>query len=414
MSSDRTDALRQSFPSRVRSSESWTDRLATKLLAPILSRLDRGLLWLDLPSGCRIEQRGQLPGPEATLNLRRWRAIQRLAIGGDIGFAEGYMHGDWTTPDLEVLLDWGILNEQGLEQSCDGFSFARLADRVRHFTRANTRKGSRRNIEAHYDLGNDFYAGWLDAGMNYSSALYETPALSLEEAQETKLDRIVALLSIKPGDRVLEIGCGWGALAERLTASHGAHVTGITLSREQRAYAQARLAGKGTILLQDYRDVAGTFDAIVSIEMLEATGEAYWPTYFNTLRARLKPGGTAILQVITIDEPRFAVYRRRPDFIQRYVFPGGMLPTVSIIREQLAAAKLSLQSFELFGQSYALTLAEWRKRFLRSETELGASREEAERFRRMWEYYLTYCEVGFQSGALDVGLYRITRNFTSR
>ena len=413
MSSDRTEAMRPSFRAGFRPAESLMDRLAARLLAPILNKLDNGLLSIDLPSGSRIEQRGHLPGPAATLSLRRWRALRRLAVGGDVGFAEGYMHGDWTTPDLKALLDWGMLNEQGLERPSAGVSFARLADRFRHFARSNTRKGSRRNIEAHYDLGNDFYAAWLDAGMNYSSALYEAPTLSLEEAQESKLDRIVALLGIQPGDHVLEIGCGWGALAERLVTRHGARVTGITLSRQQRAYAQPRLADKGTILLQDYRDVTGTFDAIVSIEMLEAAGEAYWPLYFEQLRTRLKPGGVAVLQVITIDEARFANYRRRPDFIQRYIFPGGMLPTVSIIREQLAAAKLSLQSLELFGQSYALTLGEWRKRFLQAKPVHGAVWASAE-FRRMWDYYLAYCEAGFQSGALDVGLYRITREATSR
>lgn len=411
MSND--EAIRPQFRTDFRPSESLTDRLAARLLAPILTKLDKGVLLLDLPSGRRIEQKGQLPGPETTLSLRRWRALRRLAIGGDIGFAEGYMHGDWTTPDLKALLEWGMLNERGLEQPSTGFSFARLADRFRHLSRANTRKGSRRNIESHYDLGNDFYATWLDADMHYSSALYGTAALSLEEAQEAKLDRIVELLDVRPRDHVLEIGCGWGALAERLVTRHDARVTGITLSREQRVHAQLRLADKGTILLQDYRDVTGTFDAIVSIEMLEAAGEAYWPLYFEQLRARLKPGGVAVLQVITIDEARFATYRRRPDFIQRYIFPGGMLPTVSIIREQLAAAKLSLQSLELFGQSYALTLGEWRKRFLQAKPAHGTVWASAE-FRRMWDYYLAYCEVGFQSGALDVGLYRIGHDAQTR
>jgi cyclopropane-fatty-acyl-phospholipid synthase len=413
MSSDHTEAMSRGLPTCVASSQSWRDRLGAKLLAPILHKLDRGLLWLELPSGARIEQLGSRPGPEATLNLKRWRALLRLAVRGDVGFAEGYMHADWTTPDLKALLDWGMLNEQGLEQPCSALSITRLADRLRHSSRENTRKGSRRNIEAHYDLGNDFYADWLDAGMNYSSALYARPALSLEEAQDAKLDRIVALLGAKPGDHVLDIGCGWGALAERLVTRHGARVTAITLSRGQRAYAQARLADRGEVVLQDYREVTGTFDAVVSIEMLEAAGEAYWPTYFNTLRARLKPNGVAVLQVITIDEPRFALYRRHPDFIQRYIFPGGMLPTVSIIRKQLNAAKLSLQSLEMFGQSYALTLGEWRKRFLQAKPQPGAIWDKAE-FRRKWEYYLTYCEVGFQSGALDVGLYRITRKATSR
>jgi cyclopropane-fatty-acyl-phospholipid synthase len=415
MSNDRTELIGSRVRPlvRARAIPSLTERVAARALAPILGNLDRGRLRLELPSGSRIEQSGRCPGRDATLCLRRWRALRRLAVGGDVGFAEGYIHGEWTTPDLVALLEWAMQNEPALEQAVTGFSIARLADRVRHFARSNTRRGSRRNIAAHYDLGNDFYAAWLDADMNYSAALYATPALSLEEAQDAKLDRIIALLDVKPGDHVLEIGCGWGALAERLVKRHQCRLTGITLSREQRTYTQSRLSDEGLILLQDYRDITGVFDAVVSIEMLEAAGEPYWPVFFDRLRASLKPGGIAILQVITIDETRFAAYRRRPDFIQRHIFPGGMLPTVSIIREQLAAAGLSLQSLEHFGQSYALTLGEWRKRFLHAKPPRGAGRS-GEAFRRRWDYYLAYCEVGFRSGALDVGLYRITRNGSTR
>jgi cyclopropane-fatty-acyl-phospholipid synthase len=415
MSRDRAEAFRPRFPllAFARPVATRQEKWAVPLIARLLHRLDVGCLRLELPSGTWIEHRGQRRGPVATLNLHRWRALRRIAGGGDVGFGEGYMHGDWSTPDLINLLGWAMANEAGLENAWAGTTIARFADRFRHRLRANTRRGSRRNIQAHYDLGNAFYASWLDAGMNYSSALYASPSASLEQAQIAKLDRVIALLGIRPDDHVLEIGCGWGALAERIGA-RGARLTGLTLSREQRAYARNRLARAGLagtvdVLLKDYRDATGTFDAVASIEMLEAAGEEYWPVYFETLRARLKPRGVAVLQVITIDETRFANYRARPDFIQCHIFPGGMLPTVSIIREQIAAARLSLASLEMFGPSYAYTLAAWRERFLRAAPPIGATEAEQERFRRMWEYYLAYCETGFRSGALDVGLYRITR-----
>jgi cyclopropane-fatty-acyl-phospholipid synthase len=389
------------------------ERIATRLIDRLLAKLDAGSLLLELPSGARIEHRGRRRGPCATLKLHRWRAFRRISGGGDVGFAKGYIDGDWSTPDLLAVLGWAMANETALEEAWAGTAIARFANRIRHWSRTNTRRGSRRNIEAHYDLGNDFYAAWLDAGMNYSSALYASPSVSLEDAQLAKLDRAIALLGAKRGDHVLEIGCGWGALAERLVSRYGVRVTGLTLSRAQCAYAQARLArgglaDAGEILLKDYRDTSGSFDAIVSIEMLEAAGEEYWPLYFETLRKHLKPSGTAVIQVITINEARFPTYRERPDFIQRYIFPGGMLPTASIIRERIAAAGLSLATVEMFGTSYAQTLAVWRERFACGTPPIGATDAEEERFRRMWQYYLAYCETGFCSGALDVGLYRIT------
>jgi cyclopropane-fatty-acyl-phospholipid synthase len=273
---------------------------------------------------------------------------------------------------------------------------------------ANTKTGSRRNIAFHYDLGNDFYRTWLDASMTYSSALYSRPDQGLEAAQERKLARILALLEMEEGHRVLEIGCGWGDLAARLAKS-GCHVTGLTLSKEQLAHARALaqaegIAGRTDLRLQDYRDVGGRYDRVVSIEMLEAVGERYWPTYFSTVRERLAPGGRAVLQVITIDEERFKTYRRSADFIQRYIFPGGMLPTRSIVAREAAQAGLRLVAEETFGASYALTLAEWRRRFF-------AAWPAIERlgfppaFRRLWEYYLCYCEAGFRAGVIDVGLY---------
>jgi cyclopropane-fatty-acyl-phospholipid synthase len=288
-------------------------------------------------------------------------------------------------------------------------------DRLQHAFRRNTPRGSRRNIAAHYDLGNDFFAQCLDRGMNYSAALYSSTDLSLEEAQCAKLDRVTDLLELSGGEAVLEIGCGWGALAERLIAYHGCRVTGITLSERQLDFAKRRLSARGLdrlaeLRLQDYRDTTGTYDRIVSIEMLEAVGAAYWRTYFDTLRARLRPSGIAVLQVITIGEKYFESYRRRPDFIQKYVFPGGMLPTSKIVGREVAKAGLSCRSKEFFGKSYGRTLGEWSVRFERAWPAIKALGFD-DRFKRIWEYYLAYCRVGFESGFVDVGLYKIERSF---
>jgi cyclopropane-fatty-acyl-phospholipid synthase len=277
----------------------------------------------------------------------------------------------------------------------------------------NTRRGSRRNIAAHYDLGNDFYRLWLDPGMNYSSAIYSYPGETLENAQRAKLDRVVDLLDLRGGERVLEIGCGWGGLADRMIEHAGCHVTGLTLSTEQLSHARKMLsqrgfAGKSDLRLQDYRDAGGRYDRLVSVEMLEAVGEAYWPVFFANVRQRLNPQGIAVLQVITIDQSRFESYRRRPEFIQRYIFPGGMLPTTEILEQQVDKAGLQLVSSEFFGDSYARTLDEWHRRFLKawpSIEKLGFDL----RFKRMWGYYLAYCRLGFEIGALNVGLYKIER-----
>jgi cyclopropane-fatty-acyl-phospholipid synthase len=280
--------------------------------------------------------------------------------------------------------------------------------RLRHLLKANSKSGSRRNIAFHYDLGNDFYRLWLDRSMTYSSAIYENPEQSLEDAQQAKQQRILELLTLNGGERVLEIGCGWGSLAAGL-ARHGARVTAVTLSAQQLAGAQAFIAAESSadrveLRLQDYREVEGSFDRIVSIEMLEAVGEEYWPAYFTTLRARLRAGGKAVLQVITIREDGFERYRKSTDFIQRYIFPGGLLPSKAVIAEQAVRAGFSLTSVASFGDSYAITLVEWRRRFLSAWPEIeqlgfGPS------FRRLWEYYLSYCEAGFRIGAIDVGLY---------
>ncbi|TWB31910.1 SAM-dependent methyltransferase [Nitrospirillum bahiense] len=396
-------------PTPVASSPSL-QRLPAALVSRLTARLAVGQITVRLPDGNRLTRRAAQPGPEGVLELHRWRAVRRLALGGDIAFAEAYADGDWSSPDLPALLELAARNISRLDGAMAGTPLTRMVNRLLHRGRANTRAGSRRNIIAHYDLGNDFYARWLDQGMAYSSALYTSPDQSLEAAQAVKLDRIVQLLGISGGERVLEIGCGWGGLAERI-AREGCHVTGLTLSPAQLAAAQDRLIEadlgcRADLRLQDYRDVTGTYDRIVSIEMLEAVGERYWPLYFRTLRQRLSDDGVAVLQVITIDDARFDHYRSNVDFIQRHVFPGGMLPPPGRLAREAAAAGLRLDGAETFGDSYARTLAEWRRRFHAAWADIQAQGFPP-RFRRLWDYYLAYCEAGFRAGLIDVGLYRL-------
>lgn len=364
------------------------------------------------PEGATLRFAGREQGPVAELELARWRPLYRLALGGALGFAESCMDGDWSSPDLATFLEWAACNEQDIDVP-GGLAPFRLMNRLLHGARRNTRRGSRRNIAAHYDLGNEFYHQWLDTGMSYSSARYTSGAETLERAQDAKIDRILDQLDLRGGENVLEIGCGWGALAEALIRQHGCRVTGLTLSEQQLAYAQQRLAasahnGSASLRLQDYRDVDGQFDRIVSIEMIEAVGQDNWTRYFGVLRDRLKRGGLAVLQAITIEDARFESYRRSPDFIQRYIFPGGMLLTPSAVRNHVQQAGLILEHAEHFAASYARTLAEWQRRFEAAWpriAELGFDM----RFRRMWEYYLAYCQAGFRMGAIDVGLYRIVK-----
>ncbi len=380
-------------------------RLVHGFFDRVLPDFEVGYLRLVLPGGDVIERGRQGAQLHADITIHRWRGLRRM-LTGEPGFTAGYLDGDWSTSDLAALLELCIRNEEVLRQPRKIAALAHLQNRLTHLARTNTRRGSRRNISAHYDLGNTFYGSWLDEGMNYSSALYSHADETLEAAQNAKIERAVSLLDVTGGEDVLEIGCGWGALAESL-AKAGCSVTGITLSREQLAYARNRLAphAKAEVRLEDYRDHRGTHDRVVSIEMLEAVGERYWPTYFAKLRESLRTGGIAVLQAITIEESRFEDYRRHPDFIQKHIFPGGMLPTVSIVTQQAARAGLRLVQQESFGESYARTLGEWRKRFLAAWpglTPLGFD----ERFRRLWEYYLVYCQTGFMTGSIDVTLFK--------
>lgn len=384
-----------------------------RLLDRLFSGLAAGRLRVILPSGESFVRTGRASGPEATIRIRRWRMLTRLIAGGDIGFAEAYLAGEWTSPDPVAVIRLAARNTEGLRRALRGSPLLRVVERLRHLLNGNSRRGSRRNIEAHYDLGNDFYRRWLDGTMLYSSALYDASTPSLEAAQAKKLERIGELLAFEGGESVLEIGCGWGALAAHLARTGAARVTGITLSPSQLAWARdvadARgLAGSVDLRLQDYRDVDETFDRIVSIEMFEAVGEAWWPTYFGTLARALKPDGRAVLQVISIADDRFEDYRRDTDFIQKHVFPGGFLPSKSAFARAVEAAGLRLEAAEHFGLSYAETLAEWRRRFHAHWDEIAPLGFD-DRFRRLWDYYLAYCEAGFREGTIDVGLYTLTK-----
>jgi cyclopropane-fatty-acyl-phospholipid synthase len=379
--------------------------IPARLVLDVMRRLERGGLLLELPDGRALEF-----GPEsrtAVLHVRDWRAFGMIAATGDIGFAEAYMDGLWSTPDLAALLTLFAANRDAIDAAVRGGFVARLLRRLNHLLNANTRSGSRRNVAAHYDLGNDFYGLWLDPSMMYSSALFAGDfTRSLEEAQGAKIRRALDRLAPRPGDHILEIGCGWGALAEVAAREYGCRVTGITLSVEQLLYAQLRIARAGLadrvrFELRDYRDVASRYEGIVSIEMIEAVGERYWPAFFATVARALAPGGKACIQAITIDERRFERYRTGTDFIQQYIFPGGMLASPRRLRDEAARQGLTVAGEYAFGQDYAETLRRWRAAFRRRTPQIQALGYD-ERFIRMWDFYLAYCEAGFQTRCTDV------------
>jgi cyclopropane-fatty-acyl-phospholipid synthase len=390
-----------------------TDRLVKWFGRRLLRFEPEGAVLLTLPDGQRI--RFGRPGRDAevTLKLRNYRVLRSVALRGTIGFAEAYIDGDIDSDDLTALFGFFVRNRDRLANSGRGVFKVRLPDRLAHLRRRNSKSGSRRNISDHYDLGNDFFRPWLDADMNYSSGYYAGGAETLEAAQCAKLDVMLDMLELSGGERLLEIGCGWGAFACRAARQTGARVTGITLSREQLHHARLAAVDAGVgaacdFRYQDYRDVEGRFDRIASIEMIEAVGEDYWPRYFAVLNDRLDPGGIAVLQAITIDESRFEHYRRTPDFIQRYIFPGGMLPTPTAIATHAAVAGFRLDRQVRFGACYARTVRTWRERFEAAWptiAELGFD----ERFRRRWRYYLAYCEAGFLENVIDVGIYRLRK-----
>jgi cyclopropane-fatty-acyl-phospholipid synthase len=386
-------------------------RLIGRRFDHLLDGITHGQLSLTWPDGhmTRHGNKSVDPSQNAQVTLNNFRPVRQMMLSGENGFAESYLRGDWTTDTLRNVFTLIMNNETEVAAMTTGSWHARLANSIRHARNHNSLRGSQRNIEFHYDLGNDFYRLWLDDTMSYSSALF-TGNESLEEAQDAKLSRIVRTLNPEPGARVLEIGCGWGAMAARLAATAGCRVEGISLSHEQLRYAQQHnnvtacetSAGSTEYRYQDYRAVQGKYDHIVSIEMFEAVGEQYWPAYFGKLSELLEQGGSVVLQVITIIEDRFEEYRASPDFIQRYIFPGGMLPSKSHLMSLIDQAGFDLVQTDWFGQSYAQTLLRWRERFdhvSRDVTALGFD----ERFMRMWRYYLDYCETGFRFQRTDVG-----------
>jgi cyclopropane-fatty-acyl-phospholipid synthase len=392
------------------------DRVLLRLCAAATRNVDRGRLRLTLPSGASMVI-GRGGTTEAHLVLNNFAVFSKGIRRGTIGFAEAYMNGDIDSPAIGDVLRFFVDNKAGLNQSGRGFFRVRRPDMHFHRRRANNRVGAKQNIAAHYDLGNDFYAAWLDPGMTYSSARFGAPEMDLQAAQAEKYRLILAGLDLQPGHSLLEIGCGWGGFAEA-AARAGSKVTGITISAEQLAYAQRRLADAGLadrcdLRFEDYRDTTGTFDRIASIEMIEAVGEEHWPSYFATVAARLKPGGVAMIQAITIAPASFESYRAKADFIQRYIFPGGMLPTEAIMAAQAEKAGLTFEAVDRFGADYAHTLRTWRRSFEQAWPKIARLGFD-ERFRRMWLYYYIYCEVGFDRGVTTVGHYRLVKPATIR
>ncbi|MSP50186.1 MAG: class I SAM-dependent methyltransferase [Alphaproteobacteria bacterium] len=382
----------------------------TKALLYLLERADVGRIDVIVPGGRRHSFGNPGLGPLAELELRNETVARSLLVGGDVAFAEAFMDGDWESPDPAAVIEYAARNADAIDKHLGETVWGGLLRRALHVFHANTRFGSKRNISYHYsyhyDLGNEFYRLWLDPTMTYSSALFEREDASLEDAQRAKYRRLVNLLGLESGQSVLEIGCGWGGFAVTAAGEKDCRVTGLTLSERQRDFAARRAveAGLGDridIRLEDYRDTRGMYDRIASIEMFEAVGERYWPVFFDRVRERLARGGLAAMQIITIADERFEAYRARPDFIQRYIFPGGMLPTLTHLRSLATDARMEWMGDHGFGQDYARTLRLWRQRFVEAWPEISRLGFD-ERFKRMWQYYLAYCEGGFRAGSIDV------------
>ncbi|MDB4852339.1 cyclopropane-fatty-acyl-phospholipid synthase family protein [Alphaproteobacteria bacterium] len=381
-------------------------RRQVRFLLTILSHLHCGRLTLTLPDGSQHQFSGALSGPESDLTIHTELALRRLLHDGKMGFCEAFMDGEASSQSLPTLIELAVLHDKYLEDALKTNIFRQAGLRLFHMLRRNNKLGSAKNIAHHYDIGNSFYEAWLDPTMTYSSAVFDSETDDLTTAQLNKYKRLAVLADIQPGDRVLEIGCGWGGFAKFVSQHIGAHVTGITISQAQLAYAEASLAEAGLqnkveLKLMDYRDLQGRFDKIVSIEMFEAVGQAYWPIYFDTISRMLKSGGRAVIQSITIDHDAFQSYRDQPDFIQRYIFPGGMLPSMPMLQTPVAQAGLELVAENGYASDYARTLQEWRAQFLAAWPALAGNKFD-NRFKRMWELYLAYCEGGFRAGMIDV------------
>ena len=372
----------------------------------LVGKLNSGRVDFILPDGRRFRAEGSKPGPVAEVTINNPDVFARLVREGDLGFCDAYLDGWWTTPDLQAFMDFIHADNDDMYDGFPGMALVRAWEKARFWFQSNTKRQALKNISYHYDLGNDFYSLWLDDTMTYSSALFNTSQESLEKAQIAKYASMVDQMGVKPGDHVLEIGCGWGGFAEYAAKERGLKVTGLTISKEQLDYANKRIKSKGlsdkvNLKLQDYRDETGVYDGVASIEMFEAVGEKYWPVYFDKIKQCLKPGKQATLQIITIQDARWDVYRKSVDFIQKYIFPGGMLPSPSVLRQEIHRAGLSVQHSIEFGKSYSQTLRRWFEVFNNKWDDISAMGFD-DRFRRMWNFYLTSCAATFESGNCDV------------
>ena len=380
----------------------------------VLRGLESGSIDIALPDGRVFRVSGGVPGPAARIDIRDPRLFARIAREGELGFCEAYLDGWWDSPDLQTFLDVLLTSTQWVNRSFPGARALRLWHQFNHWLNRNTRRQARRNIAAHYDLGNAFYSRWLDETMTYSSARFTRAGMALDAAQREKYAALARLMDLRSGQSVLEIGCGWGGFAEFAAKEIGARVTAVTISREQFDFARQRmfnagLAERADIQLIDYRDVEGRFDRVASIEMFEAVGQEYWPAYFSKIRDVLEPGGRAGLQIITIEDALFDDYNRRTDFIQKYIFPGGMLPSEERLKPVIDRAGLTWREVERFGQDYADTLKLWDERFQSAWGDIRRMGGFDERFRRLWRFYLAYCEAGFRSARTDVIQLALTR-----
>ena len=372
----------------------------------LVGKLNSGRVDFILPDGRRFRAEGSKPGPVAEVIINNPDVFARLVREGDLGFCDAYLDGWWTTPDLQAFMDFIHADNDDMYDGFPGMALVRAWEKARFWFQSNTKRQALKNISYHYDLGNDFYSLWLDDTMTYSSALFNTSQESLENAQIAKYASMVDQMGVKPGDHILEIGCGWGGFAEYAAKERGLKVTGLTISKEQLDYANKRIKNKGlsnkvNLKLQDYRDETGVYDGVASIEMFEAVGEKYWPVYFDKIKQCLKPGKQATLQIITIQDARWDVYRKSVDFIQKYIFPGGMLPSPSVLRQEIHRAGLSVQHSIEFGKSYSQTLRRWFEVFNNKWDDISAMGFD-DRFRRMWNFYLTSCAATFESGNCDV------------
>jgi cyclopropane-fatty-acyl-phospholipid synthase len=365
-----------------------------------LDHIQYGSVKLTTPDGKTRFFQGKQPGPDAQIHLKKWDVVPNLIARGDLAFAQDYQAGNWDSEDLQAIMSFALANDDVMNKYLHGNKLVQIGARLMYFLRSNHKSGSKRNISAHYDLGNAFYSLWLDRTMTYSSAIYSNPSENLESAQHNKYDRIINRLGKNSGS-VLEIGCGWGGFAERALTQGDFNIKGITLSEEQHRFANVRLKNNAQITLEDYRDQTGKFDHIVSIEMFEAVGERYWPTYFNKINSLLKQNGRALIQTITMHDNHFEKYRKGSDMIRSFIFPGGMLPSPKRFDQEAQKAGLKIKDEFFFGQDYAKTLEEWLKNF---DANINAVKAQGfnDEFIRLWRFYLAACIAGFRTGRTNV------------